>query len=293
MSTIAGRAVSGPRRQASWDWRAACNFIAGGAGGGLLVVGALTGAAPRPTALLGGALIGFGLACVWLEIGRPWRALNVFFHSRTSWMTREAIAAVLVYAFGAGAVLLGSPLLLGAMALAAAGFVYCQARMLSAARGIPAWREPRAVPLVLATSLTEGAGLALLLSFALARTVPASAAWILFGLLAARWLSWRLYAARLGAGAVPAKALAAAKELDRPFSLVFHVVPALLILAGTVLQEGAGAAILGAALLALAGGWQLKFSLITRMALTQGVALPITPVRGSGVGGTGTKPGWR
>ncbi len=293
MSVIAGRAVSGPRQQANWDWRAACNFIAGGAGAGLLIVGDIAGSAPRPTVLLAGALIGFGLACVWLEIGRPWRALNVFLHLRTSWMTREAVAAVLVYAFCGGAVLLGSPVPLRAATLAAVAFVYCQARILTASRGIPAWREPLVVPLILATSLTEGAGLTLLLSFTLARAVPASAAWMLFGLLAARWLSWRLYAARLNSGTVPVKARAVVDALDRPLSLAFHGLPAALILAAAVLPEAAGAAVLAAALLAVAGGWLLKSRLVTRMAFTQGVVLPITPVRGGGLSGPGARPGWQ
>ncbi len=37
-------------------------------------------------------------------------------------------------------------------------FVYCQGRMLQAARGIPAWREPLLVPLIVVTGLAEGAG---------------------------------------------------------------------------------------------------------------------------------------
>ena len=41
-------------------------------------------------------------------------------------------------------------------------FVYCQARILQAAKGIPAWREPLLVPLIVITGVTEGAGLFLL-----------------------------------------------------------------------------------------------------------------------------------
>ncbi|MFP5465862.1 MAG: hypothetical protein ACLGHR_14000, partial [Gammaproteobacteria bacterium] len=43
--------------------------------------------------LLGLALVGAGLVCVWLEIGRPLRALHVFVTPRTSWMSREAFTA--------------------------------------------------------------------------------------------------------------------------------------------------------------------------------------------------------
>ncbi|EME68522.1 phenylacetyl CoA [Paramagnetospirillum caucaseum] len=126
-----------PHRQASWDWRAAGNFIGGGAGSGLLVLAFAAGLPPGPAALAGGALIGLGLACVWLEIGKPWRAINVFFHPQTSWMTREGILAMALYAVGGGAVLLNSSGLLGLMALVAAGFVWCQGRILTSARGHP------------------------------------------------------------------------------------------------------------------------------------------------------------
>jgi phenylacetyl-CoA:acceptor oxidoreductase 26-kDa subunit len=266
--------------------------MAGGAGSGLLIVGALAGLPRWPTGLLGVALIGFGLACVWAEIGKPWRALNVFFHPRTSWMTREAVAALLVYVFCAAALLFGWTVLLGATALAALGFVYCQARILTASRGIPAWREPLVVPLIVATGLTEGAGLAVLISVGVARTVPETVAWSLLGLLALRWLNWRLYAARLQAGAAPAGTLTVVRRLDRPLSLVFHVLPALLILAGLALPEGGTAAILAAAFLSVAGGGWFKYTLVTRMAFTQGFALPVSPVRGGGLGGPGTRPGW-
>ena len=92
---------SQPWQQQHWDWRAAGNFICGGAGGGLIVFTALpvaTGAAGSRALLLvaGIALVGIGLLCVWLELGRPLRALNVFRNPRTSWMTREAIAATLL-----------------------------------------------------------------------------------------------------------------------------------------------------------------------------------------------------
>ena len=95
-----------PWQQAHWDWRAAGNFVCGGAGSGLLAFTALSGAR-GPAAmllLLGGlSLVGLGLLCVWLEIGRPLRALHVFFNPRTSWMTREGFVALLLFAAGLAA----------------------------------------------------------------------------------------------------------------------------------------------------------------------------------------------
>ena len=87
----------GPRpwQQRHWDWRAACNFMFGGTGTGLVVAAALAG--PRQMAvdvLVGLAFVALGLTAVWLEIGRPWRALNVMFNPFTSWMTLPPLSFV-------------------------------------------------------------------------------------------------------------------------------------------------------------------------------------------------------
>ena len=150
-----------PWQQTQWDWRAAGNFVCGGAGGGLIAFAAMSGAQGPVLAvlLLGGlALVGTGLVCVWLEIGRPLRALHVFFNPRTSWMTREGFAALLLMpvVLAAAAGLPGFDWLAAVLALA---FVYCQGRILKAAKGIPAWREPLIVPLLVFTGLAEGGGL--------------------------------------------------------------------------------------------------------------------------------------
>ena len=68
-----------PWHQTNWDWRAAGNFIGGGTGTGLLFFATLASGsvdAYRIQALLALAFIGAGLTCVWLEIGRPLRAIN-------------------------------------------------------------------------------------------------------------------------------------------------------------------------------------------------------------------------
>ena len=101
-----------PWQQTSWDWRAAGNYICGGAGTGLLIASALFGT-PAPASLwspdwlvfAGLALVGLGLLCVWLEIGRPLRALNVFINPWTSWMSREAIISVVLFPAGLAAML--------------------------------------------------------------------------------------------------------------------------------------------------------------------------------------------
>jgi len=189
-----------PWQQAHWDWRAAGNFICGGAGSGLIVFAALSGGQGRGLSgliLSGLALVGLGLMCVWLEIGRPWRSLNVFFNPRSSWMSREALTALLLFPAGLAAAA-GLLVFVPVTAVLALFFLFCQGRMLRAARGIPAWREPLASSLIAVTGLTEGAGL-FFLSAPLhqAGTRPLL---IVFGaLLLARVLLWLAYRKRLGA----------------------------------------------------------------------------------------------
>ena len=69
-----------PRQQKEWDIRGELNFIFGGAGAGLLFACALAvpfGADMRALEALGLLLVAAGLFCVWLKIGRPWRAFHV------------------------------------------------------------------------------------------------------------------------------------------------------------------------------------------------------------------------
>ena len=98
-----GAAAFGPNpwQQTSWDWRAAGNFIGGGAGTGLLVASSVFAASDASALtwllLCALALVGLGMVCVWFEIGRPLRALHVFFNPHTSWMSREGFAALLLF----------------------------------------------------------------------------------------------------------------------------------------------------------------------------------------------------
>jgi phenylacetyl-CoA:acceptor oxidoreductase 26-kDa subunit len=265
-----------PWQQRHWDARAAANFMAGGCGSGLMVFAALAGA-PGWVFAVGAVLVALGLLSVAFEIGRPLRALNVFRHPQRSWMSREAMLAPLLLA-AALAAWAGVP---GAAALAAAlalAFVYCQGRMLRASKGIPAWREPAIVPLLVATALAEGGGLWLLL-----RGAAGGAAWplwVLFGLaLAARLALWSRWRRRLKAAP---RALQQVDRAGRVFA-VGTLLPLVLALAAllmpatplldTLLPPFAG-------VLALAGGLWFKFTLVTRAAFNQGFSLAQLPVRG-------------
>jgi phenylacetyl-CoA:acceptor oxidoreductase subunit 2 len=271
-----------PRQQQHWDARAAGNFIGGGAGCGLLLFATLAGAQGslrQALVALALLLVAAGLLCVWAEIGRPWRALNVFLHPQTSWMSREAALAPLLLGCGAAAIVW--PLLQPTAALLAAAFLYCQARILHAARGIPAWREPLIVPLLISTGLAEGAGLYWLAAPAWGE--GSTAAWIAFGaLLALRFAIGARWYRRLAATLRPA-ALRAVNRAGHgynagsllPLALVVVVLAAPLPPSLTaLLQVLAGG-------LAVAGGALFKFMLITRAGFNQGFALPHLPVRGT------------
>jgi phenylacetyl-CoA:acceptor oxidoreductase 26-kDa subunit len=240
------------RLQASWDARAATNFMLGGAGAGLIVFSSFV---RNPYALaLGLVLVAAGLGAVWLEIGRKLRAVHVFFNPFTSWMTREAFAAVIVFAGGVSFLAFQQQVLLHLTAVAALAFLYCQARILRAAKGIPAWRAPEVVPLIVFSGLAEGAGLALFFGldpmFFVAALLP-------------RAYSWHRYRAAVKSSAFPGCSSA--------LLWAGTVLPlALLLLAGPV-----------AGLLAVATGAWLKLALVTRASFNQGFALPHLPVRGA------------
>jgi len=272
-----------PWQQTNWDGRAAANFIGGGAGSGLVVYSALagtTGAALALLMLVALACVGAGLGCVWLEIGRPLRALNVFRHPQRSWMTREAMVAVLLFpaALAAAAGVSGALWLAALLALA---FVYCQARILRAARGIPTWREPRLSPLVLTTALVEGGGL-----FWMLRAWEQSGPWWLWavfaGALVARVLLWQHWRRAL-VGRVDKRALA---QVDRPATellMLGTLTPlALMLLAasGPADHPAWPLALALAGLAAALGGAWFKFTLVTRAAFNQGFRLVHLPVRG-------------
>lgn len=284
-----------PRLQQHWDWRAASNFICGGSGGGLVLFAALaglTGAEVRPQLVAGLALVAIGLTCVWFEIGRPWRALNVFLHIRTSWMTREASVALLLFGSGALALLTVHPAALLLAGLCGLAFVYSQARILAADKGIPAWRHARCAPLVVATGLAEGAGL-------VAATLPgglqAIAALVLALAVLARLLLWKRYLDGLRSSGAPAASVRALEAIGRGFVIFGHSLAAALALlagAGTLSGLPGTAIVLAAAgLLVVATGWRFKYTLIRRAAFTQGIALKHHPVRGGNTPGIGTGPG--
>ena len=153
-------------RQTFWDGRAAMNFTLGGLSGGMMAVAGLAalfgmlGAEPLvETYLVAAALMTLGLFFVFLEIGRKLRFLYVLLRPQSSWMTRETYAVAVLYPALALDVVWPHPVLHAVVALAGAAFLYCQAQLLFAGKGVPAWRAPLVPWLIAASGLLEGAGL--------------------------------------------------------------------------------------------------------------------------------------
>jgi phenylacetyl-CoA:acceptor oxidoreductase subunit 2 len=282
-----------PSRQQNWDWRAAGNLLCGGAGSGLVLAAAAAAAGGTDTrgALLAGTLLVMtGLALVWTELGRPWRFLNVFRNVRSSWMSRESLAAVALAIAGPAAAVTGTGPWIAAAAAAALVFLYSQARMLRAARGIAAWRVPAIVPLVTGTGIAEGVGLMLLPWPAHGALSPALIT-VAMILCAVRALAWRRYVSAVGAGA-PLATLRALAGSRLPMLLFGTLLPVLLSLTALPLAPAAPPLIVAAGASIVLSGWALKFVIVTEAAYSQGFALDHAPARGAGSPGPGARPGW-
>ncbi len=291
--TMTQRGSGAPWLQHSWDSRAACNFIGGGSGAGLLVAATaakFTGWPYFPAGVLAIALICFGLSMVWLEIGRPFRALNVFFNTQTSWMSREAILALPLLAFAGAAVITdqnvvtlpdpislpATPFVLSSGVLALA-FLFSQARILRASQGVPAWREPSLQTVIVVTGIVEGLGLLLILGLFVA--IPP--AWIVpatIVALVARTAAWEHYRHRVTLAA-PEPAVAALGRASIVIHLLGHLVAAALLIGSLMLPTAVAPAALAGLSLFATGAW-LKFIVVTRAAFTQGFSVPHVPVRG-------------
>ena len=287
-----------PWQQTNWDVRAALNFIGGGAGCGLLIFAALASALAsvsaseyRWAAAIALALIAVGLVSVLAEIGRPLRALNVFLHPQTSWMTREAMVAPFLLCSGITAIWVGGGIFSTIATVFALIYLYCQARILAAAKGIPAWREPKIVPLMIATGLVEGAGLAAL-CVAFSGTTPRWLAGALLATLILRRVAWKRYTEALNKQGAPKKTLEVLVRFSSPYSNYGQSLPEMLLVAALFVPTESIWLIPLAGAAATFSGWALKFTIVVRAAYNQGFALPVLPIRGQGQATPGVKPGW-
>lgn len=278
--------------QGFWDERAAMNFTMGGMSTGLVILAYL---AHLIAGLPGTALVwletasaigmAVGLFCVFLEIGRKLRFLYVLRRPQTSWMTRETYFVAVFYPAVAADLLWSHWALHLLAALASAGFLSCQARILYAGKGIPAWRHPLVPSMLVTTGLLEGAGLLALAGalspaeFAVGR--PLYVVGIALALLrAALWRRYTVTAKQAGVGPLARRALA---RITPALHAGGHATPAVMFAVALAIGEGAPIVAGLGGIAAVAGGVLWKFTLVTRACHQQGYAVPKTPQHGSGV----------
>jgi phenylacetyl-CoA:acceptor oxidoreductase subunit 2 len=173
-------------------------------------------------------------------------------------------------------------------------FLFCQGMILEQSKGIPAWRQPRVIALIMATGLAEGCGLLLLLATFLPAMSDAARplAIALVVLAMVRIWTWWRYLSALASDGAPTRTLEIFTACRMWFFGAGLVLPVVLVGVGLLLTAAAAMLFALSGLAVFSTGWAIKFILITRAAYNQGFALPHTPIRGSGVPGPAVKPGW-
>ena len=195
-------------------------------------------------------------------------------------MSREALAGAALFPVTLAAAL-GVDACRVPAALLALAFVSSQACMVQRARGIPAWREPWVVPLIVLTGLAEGGGLFFVAAPWLGQGTHAALA-LLGAFVLLRLVAWLPYRRRVARTAPPAAltALAGAGALLQLGGTLLPLLLVALLVSGVASGPAAAAtAALAGLCVAAAGGW-LKWTLVRRAAYLQGFALPDWPVRG-------------
>jgi phenylacetyl-CoA:acceptor oxidoreductase subunit 1 len=286
-----------PWHQPHWNWKAAGNFLCGGVGTGLFAVAAvaaLDGQSFATPALIALALVAFGLFLLIFKIGRPLRSIYVLRQPQRSWMSREAWVAGIFLPLALLAVWFENRALVVVAAAFGLLFLYSQSMILKEAKGIPAWRIPQIVPLIIVTGLSEGAGLFLILPPWLPELTPLAApvAAAMLAVVAGRGLAWRNYSTALRSVGAPTRTFAALDAYQPWFFAFGLAVPAVTVALGFVVVNIDTILFAIGGLSAFGAGWALKIILVTRAGYNQGFALNRTPVRGSGTAGPMVKPGW-
>ncbi len=163
---------------------------ASGAGYGLLALLGLVGFNHGPASsfwfglvslVIGLGLVTVGLLSSTLHLGHPERAWRAFSQWRSSWLSREGVAAMITFvpilAFGVVWLnLIERPDLIGPLGLAsligAAITVYCTAMIYASLKTVRAWANPFTVPVYLVYALATGATLLMAIASAFDRWQP-------------------------------------------------------------------------------------------------------------------------
>jgi DMSO reductase anchor subunit len=190
--------------------------VSSGAGYGLLALLGLVGNAHGRASSPGFAITAIAVALVLItagllsstaHLGRPERAWRAFSQWRSSWLSREGIAAVVTYpiALVYGLVwsgMIDAPQWIGPLglitALMCAITVFCTAMIYRQLTTIPAWANRFTVPVYLLIGLVTGSGLLNVISFIFGRFQTDAGKFmafltliLIFGTIVLKWLYWR------------------------------------------------------------------------------------------------------
>lgn len=280
--------------QTFWDWRAAMNWCFGGLASGFAIVSwimYLTGGLPADQLRwhnFGAAvLMSIGLFFVFLKIGRKFRFWRAISRPHTSWMTRELYAVAVFFPAVLAGMFLDNPAIYAVAGLSAAAFLWCQAKILHMAKGIPAWRAPSIPAMIVATGLLEGFGLLLGLGAIEAWQVatgfglrpwgielPQVFPLIGIALILANAALWRMYRGTARANGIPPLSRDVLARTSPVLHGLGHAVP-LALLVGAIVFQDINVVLFGTAgVLMIAGGLFWKFMIVARASYQQGFAAP-------------------
>jgi phenylacetyl-CoA:acceptor oxidoreductase subunit 2 len=187
-------------------------------------------------------------------------------------MTREGSVAVVLFALVLFGLTFKISFIMGIAGIAGLLFLFCQGQMLKASKGIPSWREPTIVLLIVVTGICEGTAIMLIfLCLQYEVSIVLNLACLVF--LAIRISSWLIYRKNLGEAKVPAVTLTNLEKIHFFQIIAGNVIPVILIVLSLSVPEWATLAIISAGVLVIIAGWHMKFTIITRAAQVQGYAL--------------------
>lgn len=189
--------------------------------GMMLALGSAQPAATMAALATGLALATLGLVASTFHLGRPERAWRAFSQWRTSWLSREGVAAIAVYVTGVPLAALAwwwpdhalTRVLAAATSLLALGTILCTSMIYASLKTVPQWRHPAVPAVYLLSGLATGSVL-LHAVFVLTGATATLLQWLAPAALACAWVAkerhWRVNAAR-----VPALTAAAATGLGK------------------------------------------------------------------------------
>ncbi len=283
----------GPR-QTFWDWRAAMNWIFGGIGTGLAITGAaamgvgvLAPDAGPSLFFVSALLVAIGLFCVFLKIGRQLRFWRAATRWQTSWMTRELYASLVFFPSVLASLVAPGPVPFAFAAVSGAVFLFCQAKILHRARGIPAWRVPLMPWMLIATALFEGVGALAIVALALGASMhtggwPSLAGASIVVLALVNAALWRAYVRTARANGVPPLSRQVLDAFTPTLTAFGHVAPIVFAILAFIVTPASAPLLALAGAAAIAGGAAWKYTVIVRAAYMQGFDLRKMPQRGSG-----------